>query len=174
MHLQFSHKEGMLSANENLRKAIALVVDKNDLVNRVLAIPGTRVSDSMFHDWMAVGEKPRSAVLQPKAHEPDIEMAKNYVQKAKVELGITGRPTMTFTIFDSADSGRIAEYLQQRLALIDVDLKIDPQTVQMLLDKWFKGTTDIALIGWIPDVDDPIDQLSCLGNPDIRLYPKHI
>ena len=176
MHLQFSHKEGMLSANENLRKAIALVVDKNDLVNRVLAIPGTRVSDSMFHDWMAVGEKKRGAVLQPKAHEPDIEMAKIYVQKAKAELGITGRPTITFTIFDSTDSGRIAEYLQQRLALIDVDLKIDPQTVQMLLDKWFKGTTDIALIGWIPDVDDPIDQLSFLGNPDIRsvfqgLYP---
>ena len=50
MHLQFSHKPGMMSANENLRKAIALVIDKDDLVNRVLAIPGTRVSElSLIH-----------------------------------------------------------------------------------------------------------------------------
>lgn len=176
MHLQFSHKPGMNSANENLRKAIALTIDKEELLNRVIAIPGSRIANSMFHEWMAAGDKRVADVIEPATHEPDLELARQYLDAAKAELGIEGRVSVTYTIFDNSTMRRIAEYLQQRLALIDITMKIDPQTVQMLLDKWFKGTSDMTMIGWIPDVDDPIDQISFLGNPDIRgvfqgLYP---
>ena len=170
MHLQFSHVDGMASANENIRKAVALVIDKQDLVNRIVASPGTRVAEAMFHEWMAVGNEKFGRLVDPVPHVTDLEKARAHLALARKELGLPADETisLTFTIFDSSIGGRVAEYLQQRLALVGVNLRIDPQTVQMLLDKWFKGTSDITMIGWIPDVDDPIDQLSFLGNPDIR------
>jgi ABC-type transport system substrate-binding protein len=37
-----------------------------------------------------------------------------------------------------------------------------------MVDKWRKGTSDMTLITWPVDVDDPMDQISFLGNPDFR------
>jgi len=168
-HIQFSHIPSMLSANMNLRKAISLVIDKDEIVNRVVASPGTRRADSLFHDWLTVGNKKFITERPPTLHQVDITQAKKYLSLARTELGLSGPIKLTLTINDSNLYRRIAEYLHQALKIhLDIELLIDPQITQMMVEKWRRGTSDMTLITWPVDVDDPMDQISFMGNPDFR------
>lgn len=172
-NIQFSHVAGMLSANENLRKAISLVIDKEELVNRVVASPGTRIADSMFHDWLTIGNVTYTKERPPLPHKVNLEKASQYLQMAKNELSIKGGIELSLTINDSDLYRRIAEYLQQRLKThLGIKVNIDPQITQMMVEKWRKGTSDMTLITWPVDVDDPMDQISFMGNPDFRAVFK--
>ncbi len=170
-NIQFSHLPGMKSANRNLRMAISLVIDKDELVNRIVATPGTRVADSLFHDWLKVGETRFLQARPPTPHKVNAEAARRHLQLARKELGLDENAPLdlVLTINDSGLYRRIAEYLQQRLAaLLDIRLSIDPQMTQMMVEKWRAGTSDMTLITWPVDVDDPMDQISFMGNPAFR------
>ena len=168
-HIQFSHVAGMHSANQSLRSAISLVIDKEELVNKVVASPGTRVADSMFHDWLTIGDTPYLTARPPSRHRPDINAAKVHLARARAELNLPARPRLTLTINDSTLYRRVAEYLQARLDThLNIELLIDPQTTQRMVEKWRAGTSDMTLITWPVDVDDPMDQISFMGDPNFR------
>ena len=168
-NIQFSHVAGMLSANLHVRQAISLVVDKDALVNRIVASPGTRVADSMFHDWLTVDDTKYIQARPPKKHLPNIAEAKRLIAIARSELQLPERPKMTLTINDSPLYGRIAEYLQSVLdEHLNIDVAIDPQMTQMMVEKWRNGSSDMTLITWPVDVDDPMDQISFMGDPSFR------
>ena len=168
-HIQFSHAAGMQSANQSLRSAISLVIDKDELVNKVVASPGTRVADSMFHDWLTIGDTPYLTARPPSRHRPDINAAKVHLARARAELNLPARPRLTLTINDSTLYRRVAEYLQARLDThLNIELLIDPQTTQRMVEKWRAGTSDMTLITWPVDVDDPMDQISFMGDPNFR------
>jgi oligopeptide transport system substrate-binding protein len=168
-NIQFSHVDGMLSANKNLRKAVSLVIDKDTLVNRVVASPGTRITDSMFHDWLTVENTKFISARPPTKHKQDIALAKKHLAAAREELDLPERPRLTLTINDSNLYGRVAEYYQALLDRhLNIELAIDPQTTQMMVDKWRNGSSDMTLITWPVDVDDPMDQISFLGDPSFR------
>ena len=168
-HIQFSHAAGMQSANQSLRSAISLVIDKDELVNKVVASPGTRVADSMFHDWLTIGDTPYLTTRPPSRHRPDINAAKVHLARARAELNLPARPRLTLTINDSTLYRRVAEYLQARLDThLNIELLIDPQTTQRMVEKWRAGTSDMTLITWPVDVDDPMDQISFMGDPNFR------
>ena len=168
-HIQFSHLAGMHSANQSLRLAISLVIDKDELVNKVVASPGTRVANSMFHDWLTIGDTPYLTARPPSRHRPDVNAAKVHLARARAELNLPARPRLTLTINDSTLYRRVAEYLQARLNThLNIELLIDPQTTQRMVEKWRAGTSDMALITWPVDVDDPMDQISFMGDPNFR------
>ena len=168
-HIQFSHAAGMQSANQSLRSAISLVIDKDELVNKVVASPGTRVADSMFHDWLTIGDTPYLTARPPSRHRPDINAAKVHLVRARAELNLPARPRLILTINDSTLYRRVAEYLQARLDThLNIELLIDPQTTQRMVEKWRAGTSDMTLITWPVDVDDPMDQISFMGDPNFR------
>jgi len=168
-HIQFSHVAGMHSANQSLRSAISLVIDKEELVNKVVASPGTRVADSMFHDWLTIGDTPYLTERPPSRHRPDVNAAKVHLARARAELNLPARPRLTLTINDSTLYRRVAEYLQARLDThLNIELLIDPQTTQRMVEKWRAGTSDMTLITWPVDVDDPMDQISFMGDPNFR------
>jgi oligopeptide transport system substrate-binding protein len=168
-NIQFSHVEGMLSANENIRKAVSLVIDKDELVNKVIASPGTRGADSMFHDWLTIDNTKYISARPPQKHKADIEEARRQLHMARQVLNLEERPRLVMTINDSKMYARVAEYLQAKLDRhLNIELAIDPQTTQMMVDKWRNGASDMTLITWPVDVDDPMDQISFLGDPAFR------
>ena len=177
-HVQFSHRKEMSSANVNLRKAISYAIDKDEIVNSVVASPGTRIADSMFHDWLTIDGEKFHDLRPPKRHQQDMRKAAAYLAKARQDFAREStslqqtdleKPlTLTMTINDSRLYRRIAEYFQHQLKGLGVDVKIDPQTTQMMVEKWRKGTSDMTLITWPVDVDDPMDQISFMANPDFR------
>lgn len=168
-NIQFSHLESKPTANLHFRKALTLVIDKNDLVHRVVATPGTRIADSMFHDWLTVENTRFIKARPPLPHSVDIEAAKRHLAIARQELNLGKNISVTLTMNDSSLYRRIAEYLQHRFKRhLNIDLKIDPQITQMMVEKWRQGSSDMTLITWPVDVDDPMDQISFMGNPDFR------
>lgn len=168
-NIQFSHQEALASANQNLRRAISLVIDKDTLVNRIVASPGTRIADSMFHDWLSVDGTRYIDARPPQKHRPDYQAARGYLAKARAELEPQRLQRLTLTINDTTLYRRVAEYVQSQLKnILQLDVAIDPQTTQMMVEKWRKGTTDMTLLTWPVDVDDPMDQISFLGDPSFR------
>ncbi|MFT4712058.1 MAG: oligopeptide transport system substrate-binding protein [Candidatus Azotimanducaceae bacterium] len=155
-HIQFSHRQEKLRSNFNLRKAISLSIDKDELVNRVVASPGTRRSDSMFYDWMTLGDIKLIDLISPPVHENNVLEAKRYLEVARKQLNISGT------------SQRVAEYIQHELLSVGMELVIDPQVTQMMVKKWRSGISDLTLLTWPVNVDDPMDQNPFMDNPGFR------
>jgi ABC-type oligopeptide transport system substrate-binding subunit len=100
---------------------------------------------------------------------PDIPAAQAHMAHARATLGITNELTMTLTVSDNELSRRVAEYLQQQLKThLNITVMIDPQTTQILVDKWRQGASDMTFTSWPVDIEDPMDQISFMGDPDFR------
>lgn len=164
-YLQFSHREELLSATQEIRQAVALTIDRQELVDRVVAMPGTRVATSMFHDWLRVGDQVLLESYPAPAHQTDLDEARGLVDKIRIQ---SDSPLeLVLTISDSTTVRRTAEYIQQRLLeALSIRVKIDPQTVAMMVQKWREGSSDMTLLSWPVDVEDPIDQIAFMGNPE--------
>ncbi|MFN9926609.1 MAG: peptide ABC transporter substrate-binding protein, partial [Phenylobacterium sp.] len=51
-YLEFNHREGRPTANIHLRRAIQLIVDPDEIVYRVIKLPGNRPARSLFPIWL--------------------------------------------------------------------------------------------------------------------------
>ncbi|HRF89012.1 MAG TPA: peptide ABC transporter substrate-binding protein, partial [Pseudomonadales bacterium] len=80
-YMEFNFRPQRLLHNANLRKAISWVMDRNTLVNKVIASPGTKATAIFFPDWLP-GIAPHHAVP-----EPNIAAAQQALAQAKKELG---------------------------------------------------------------------------------------
>ena len=151
--LEYNHRPGRATQNLNLRRAIQHVYDPDELVNRVLAIPGNLRGESLFPVWlMGVNDKFRREYPAPLAVY-DVEKAKEFLEKARQELG--GISPMVLLVGDSPAAIKQAEYIQGVLKnKLNLDLKIDTQTFKQRLAKMTAGNFDIVAAGWGPDFDD--------------------
>jgi oligopeptide transport system substrate-binding protein len=124
------------------------------MVNRVLATPGNLRGESLFPVWInGVEDKFRREYPAPRAAY-DIALARQYLNKAKEELGGT-IPPLVLLASDSPTAAKQAEYMQGTLSSkLGIDLKIDIQTFKQRLAKMTAGEFDIVAAGWGPDFDD--------------------
>ncbi len=154
-YLEYNFREGRVTTNRNLRKAIQHVFDPEEFVNKVLATPGNLPGRSLFPVWLGgVEDKFRR---EYKAEEPkiDLALAREYLEKAKKDLGVTEIPPLVLLAGNSPTSAKQAEYMQGVLKeKLDIDIKIDIQTFKQRLAKMTSGDFDIVAAGWGPDFDD--------------------
>lgn len=149
-------------ANENLRKAIALAVDKETLIKKVLADGSKAI----------YGYVPEKFVTNPKTGEDfrkesgnymehNEKEAKTYLDKAKQELGKSIQ--LEILNSDLESSKKVAEYLQGQLekSLPGVKIKLKTVPKKNLLQQTRDQDYEIALSNWGPDFQDP---LTFLGN----------
>ena len=152
--LEYNHRDNRPTRNLKLRKAIQHAFDADEYVNRVLATPGNLRGESLIPVWVqGVDDKFRREYPAPQA-EYNIALAKQYLQKAREELG--GRiPPLVLLVSDSPTATKQAEYMQGLLRnKLGIDLKIDIQTFKQRLAKMTAGDFDIVAAGWGPDFDD--------------------
>lgn len=154
-YLEYNFRDGRPTRNRNLRKAIQHTFDPDEFVNRVLATPGNLPGESLFPVWLqGVSRKFRQEYPAPRA-DIDIAKAKEYLEKAKKELGVDKIPPLVMLVSDSPTAAKQAEYMQGLLkARLGLDLKIDVQTFKQRLAKMTSGDFDIVGAGWGPDFDD--------------------
>ena len=154
-YLEYNFRKGRITTNRNLRKAIQHVFDPEEFVNKVLATPGNLPGRSLFPVWLGgVEDKFRR---EYKAAEPkiDLALARDYLEKAKVELGVEKIPPLVLLVGNSPTSAKQAEYLQGVFKeKLDIDVKIDIQTFKQRLAKMTSGDFDMVAAGWGPDFDD--------------------
>ncbi|MCY4531805.1 MAG: peptide ABC transporter substrate-binding protein [Gammaproteobacteria bacterium] len=153
--LEYNHRPERITSNVNIRRAIQHVFDPTEMVNKVLATPGNLAGESLFPVWLAgVKGKFRSEYPAP-LPTLDLKKAKEYLDKAKQELGLDEIPALILLVGDSPTASKQSEYLQGLLkSKLDLDIKIDTQTFKQRLSKMTSGDFDIVGAGWGPDFDD--------------------
>ena len=152
---EINHRPERLTSNWNLRRAIQLVNDPSELVNKVVKIPGFLPGKSLFPVWIkGVNGYFRDEYGAPK-HVPNPELAREHLAKALVELGLSEPPQLTLLTGDSPASHKESEYFQNLYRKhLGLDIKIDRQIFKQRLAKMTSGEFDLVLAGWGPDYDD--------------------
>ena len=153
--VEYNHRPERITRNRNLRKAIQLVFDPNEMVNKVLATPGNLPGISPFPVWLnGVEDKFRREYPAP-VTDIDVEKARELLESARHELKIESFPPLVLLSGDSPTAAKQAEYMQGLLkARLGLDIKIDIQTFKQRLAKMTSGDFDMVNAGWGPDFDD--------------------
>ena len=168
-YMEFNFREKSSLHNQALREAISLVIDRQSLVNKVIAAPGTRPTTNFFPAWLP-GLLPSTNNIPV----PDIEKARRAFSVAKKELDIEKIPPLTLLIYDSPSAVRQAEYLQRILQqALGIQLIIDKQIFKQKLAKLNSGDFDLALSAWGPDYNDPMTFADLLASSNANNHGRY-
>ena len=154
--LKFNVKNKLL-ANQKIREAISLSIDRDELTNAV--------SKGNFKP--AYGFVPEGYGLTNggdfRKENGDIfekyntEKAKQLFQEGLKEVGVTGTPTLTLMVYDAPDNQKIGEYIQEKLRVVlGLDVKVETNTYKIFAQNETQGNYDINLSQWGPDYLDPM------------------
>jgi oligopeptide transport system substrate-binding protein len=153
--LQVNHRPGYVTANYHLRRALQLANDPAELVYKVLKTPSYSVAESVFPAF-SKGERGLFRQEHPPPKVPlDLAAAREHIELAKRELGLTEIPSLVLLSDDTPAAITHSEYLQEYLRTkLGLTIRIDRQSFRQRLAKQEAGEFDIVLYGWSPDYDD--------------------
>ncbi len=154
--MEFNFREGKPTRNKNLRKAIQLIFDTEEYVNKVVGIPGTKPGKTLIPSWVRGVQDNfrREFPYAPPAR--NLVEAKKLVELAKKELG-GSIPPLVWLTGDTPASAREAEYFQSQFKEhLGLELRIDKQIFKQRLALMSSGQFDIVSAGWGPDFADPM------------------
>jgi len=156
-YIDFNFREGRVTRNRNLRQAMQLVNDPNELVNKVIALPAYQPAISLFPSWLGGVNGRFRQEYPPPVVRPNLEEARRHLELAKKELGIQQIPPLVLLTDDGPFSNKNAEYLQNLFRrTLGLEIKIDKQIFKQRLAKMTSGDFDLVSAGWGPDYDDPL------------------
>lgn len=155
--LEFNHRQGRVTDNVNLRRALQLALDMDEMVYKVTKLPGYEPGVSLFPGWLMGEEKLLRQEYPPQKITPDAYLAKQHLQKALQELGLKEPPDLVLLSGDNPISSVQSEWVQQTLKTkLGISVKIDRQIFKQRLAKMTSGDFDLVLAGWGPDYNDPL------------------
>ncbi|HWK54187.1 MAG TPA: peptide ABC transporter substrate-binding protein [Hyphomicrobiales bacterium] len=155
--IEFNHVAERPTRSKNLRKAIQAVYDSQELVYKVIGIAGYIPGETMIPAYMSgVQDKFRSEY--PVTPAPiDLALARDYLEKARQELGVERIPPLSILADDREISMLQAQYFQALFKrTLDLDIKVDIQTFKQRLERMNSGNFDMVISGWGPDYEDPM------------------
>lgn len=155
--VDFNHREGRVTRNLNLRKAMFLAQDGNELVDRVIKLPGYLPAKSLFPVWLQGVEKTFREEYPAPESPYNVALAREHLERAKQELGLSEIPPLVMLADTSPVATISSQYYQEVFKRnLGLDIIIDAQTFQQRLAKMDAGDFDIVLSGWGPDYNDPL------------------
>jgi oligopeptide transport system substrate-binding protein len=155
--VDFNHREGRLTSNKNLRKALILAQDGNELVNKVIKLPGYLPAKSLFPVWLQGVEKTFREEYPAPETPYSVELARHHLELAKQELGLEEFPPLVLLSGDPPVAVISAQYYQQVYKKnLGLDIVIDTQVFQQRIQKMNEGNFDLVINGWGPDYNDPM------------------
>jgi oligopeptide transport system substrate-binding protein len=157
--------------NENLRKALALGIDKENLVNNIIADGSTPLYGAITEGFVS---NPETGVdfREDAGHLMmyDKDEALKYWDLAKKELG--GKVALDLMVVDDGSYKKMGESLQGSLTkLFDgltINVSVLPTETALNLSR--DSDYDMFLIYWTPDYQDPISTLGMLKTGNDRNY----
>ena len=176
------------NAKAEIRKAIALLFDRNYIVNDVAQ--GGQVPASSFVA-MGMTEPDGSEFYKNAGHNDGyigyykvdedsleenfnaaVEVLKKYYTFDEATGKFTDFPTMTY-LYNTSDAHKaIGEYLQSALAAVGITMNMENQEWATFLNTRKAGDYSIARNGWVADYNDPICFLdmwtTASGNNDVK------
>lgn len=161
-YLQFNYTNPAL-ANANIRKAIALAVDKKQLVENVLK-DGSVTGDGFVPTGLATGPDGKDyRESAPVYNETDKAKAKELWSLGLKELGVTN--VSLKLLFETSDPAKpAAEFIQSELTTTLEGLTLEMIAVpkQNRLEMQRAGDFDVVVTRWGPDYADPTTYLNLM------------
>ncbi|MGX4685754.1 peptide ABC transporter substrate-binding protein [Vagococcus sp. JNUCC 83] len=164
------NKETALS-NENLRKALALSVDKETLVNNIIS-DGSTVLNGAIIKGFAYNPETKEDFRDEAGDlmKYDKTKAQEYFKKAQTELG--DKITLELMTVDENSYKQMAENLkgQWEETLDGIEITVKSLPTETALNISNQSDYDMFLIYWTPDYQDPISTLNTMKSPNNRNY----
>ncbi|GAX07392.1 peptide ABC transporter substrate-binding protein [Secundilactobacillus silagincola] len=174
-YLQLNQRKGQPMANQKLREAVSLVIDKQQLVSKVLAdgstpassfvSPGTATDPTTGRDF----SKETSTT-----YKPNVKKAQQLWAEGLKETGSNGTVKMSIIGDDQDVTKNVAQFVQSQ---IQENLKGAKVDISNLPDKGFadrktNGQFTMSQWYWLADFADPINYLGILTSGN-TMNPGH-
>jgi oligopeptide transport system substrate-binding protein len=164
-YLRFNVGPTRLMSEVKLRRALSLVFDSDEFVNKVIGIPGYKPSISFFPTWLPGANRSFAEEHPPLKPLHDLALARRLVEEVKEELGGGDLPAIRLLTVASPTGAKVAEYLQGLAAQhLGLSIKIDQQTFKQYLAKAAQGDFDLAISSWYPDFNDVVTYADLLAS----------
>lgn len=154
-YIYFNNKK-KATANENLRHAISLVIDRQSLAKNVLqdgSIGATNIVPKNYAKDPSNGKDFTSEVGNQAP--TNSTKAKSYWKKAQKEIG-SKKVSLDFLVDDTDTEKKLAEYVQgavsKNLKGLSINIVSVPHATHVTRD--FQTEFDICTVGWGPDYPD--------------------
>lgn len=156
-YLAFNYRPGRITGNRNIRKAMQLVNDPAELINKVIKIPGYLPGESLFPVWLRGVDGFFRQEYPAPVPTRNLDEARRLIELAKQELGVTELPPLMLLSGEDPLSSKQAEYYQDLFRrTLGLDVRLDKQIFKQRLAKMTSGDYDMVMAGWGPDFDDPL------------------
>lgn len=169
-YFQYNYENEYL-ANANIRKALSLAIDRDDLVNNVLK-DGSIVAKGFVPTLLATGPDGKDyRETAPAYMQTNVEEAKKAWEAGLKELGVDSINLKM--LFDNADPAKsAAEYLQSNLQsnLEGLTIEMVAQEKNNRIEMQKAGDFDISLTRWGPDYADPTTYLYLMSTGNSYNY----
>ncbi|MBG9982269.1 peptide ABC transporter substrate-binding protein [Aerococcaceae bacterium DSM 111020] len=149
--------------NPNLRKALALAIDRQGLVDNILK-GGQIPALGLVPPTMTGFEEDRGYI-----QDGDFEQAQQYLETAMEELGVNdpSEINVTISINVSEAHSAIAQYIQQGWAEnLGIQADIQSTEWQVYLEDLQALNYEVGRMGWIADYNDPSTFLNMYRTAD--------
>ena len=162
-YIRFNHTEDSPMSDVRLRRAVQLVFDTDEFVNKVIGIPGYKTAYSFFPSWVNGANDKFAAEYPLEPIVRDIPAAKDLIKEIEADTGEI--PSITLVTTTSPTGVKIAEYMQGLLKQhLGLDVKVDQQTFKQYLEKVNRREFDLSLASWYPDFDDIVTYADLLAS----------
>lgn len=141
--------------NVNLRKALSLAINREDIVTHI----------TQGNQTPATGFVPLSYGLQtfPYFEDHNVELAKDLFAKAVEEMG--GAPQILLSFASNDLNSKIAQAVQQQWKeVLGIDVQLDQCESKLYSDRMRNGDFMAGLKSWYGDFRDPINFLEMFKN----------
>ncbi len=164
-YLQYNLENSDLQ-NENLRKALAYAVDRDNLTQNVLK-DGSIAAEGFVTKQLANGpdgkdyRETTDGYFLERGQDSE-KLAQEYFEKAKQELG-KDEINLRFLFEPSDPSKSAAEFMQSEFAKLDgLNIEMISQEKNVRLKTQQNGDFDLVLTRWGPDYADPTTYLNVI------------
>lgn len=158
-YLELNTRAGRVFADEKLRKAMRIGLNRNEFIQKIIGVPGYLRAFGVVPDFMP-GSKANSTYRREapiQATDADVAGAKKLIQEALKASGKSDLPSFTILANDSSRVKKYAEYFQNSLSkLFGTQVKIETVPFKSRLQRTRDGQFDLAISGWCPDYRDPM------------------
>ena len=149
-------------ASKNLRKALALSLNRQDIIEHVM------MSNGVYASCLVP-----SCLLQKKEElfiDNNTSLAQEYLKKAQDDDGVSLQDlnSLKLSFFSSEKSFRICQALQQQWReSLGIHIELEPLEGKLFFSNVSRKNYQLALGSWVADFRDPINFLEVFRNKSI-------
>lgn len=154
-YIEFNHFNNPITQNKNIRKAMALALDRKGFVDKINLgdEPGLALIPGEFP---GLDKSFREENGKELFKDYDVAKAKEYLAAGLKELGMTSLPKQDMLIGTSDINKTIGEKIQSDLKAIGVEINLVPVPWGEKLTRLKNGEFGLCSSGWGPDYMDPM------------------